>query len=435
MKTPSIRVGLVKEVIVMAFDTVRANKMRSGLTVLGVVIGITSIVAMTALIRGFDESLRDSIRAIGPNTIFVQRFGITSFAGGREFSELIKRPTLSEADARALEEQASTLQYVDIEIGAGAGPPTQRRVFYRDQKTRPQIVFGTTEYFAEGTRIPIVAGRFLNGTEIQFRSDVAVLGNTAYQLLFAERGLDPIGKTVRVGTNQFTVVGVFGKRPSPGAFNLSQDDFVVVPYTTFQRVFGIRIVQGFRGVMQTPMQISVLPRPGVEQQAAVDEVERIMRSRHGLKLDQPDDFDIVTQDAVLNLWNRVSQATFFALVVISSIALMVGGIGVMAIMSISVTERTREIGVRRALGARRREVLFQFLTEAAVLTSVGGVLGIVLGSAIGMTVHFVTGFPVSLPLWSFALGLGFSAAVGIFFGMFPAIRAARLDPIEALRYE
>ena len=435
MKTPSIRVGLVKEVIVMAFDTVRANKMRSGLTVLGVVIGITSIVAMTALIRGFDESLRDSIRAIGPNTIFVQRFGITSFAGGREFSELMKRPTLSQADARALEEQASTLQYVDIEIGAGAGPPTQRRVFYRDQKTRPQIVFGTTEYFAEGTRIPIVAGRFLNGTEIQFRSDVAVLGNTAYQLLFAERGLDPIGKTVRIGTNQFTVVGVFGKRPSPGAFNLNQDDFVVVPYTTFQRVFGIRIVQGFRGAMQTPMQISVLPRPGVEQQAAVDEVERIMRSRHGLKLDQPDDFDIVTQDAVLNLWNRVGQATFFALVVISSIALMVGGIGVMAIMSISVTERTREIGVRRALGARRREVLFQFLTEAAVLTSVGGVLGIVLGSAIGMTVHFVTGFPVSLPLWSFALGLGFSAAVGIFFGMFPAIRAARLDPIEALRYE
>jgi putative ABC transport system permease protein len=435
MKTPSIRVGLVKEHSVMAFDTVRANKMRSGLTVLGVVIGITSIVAMTALIRGFDESLRDSIRAIGPNTIFVQRFGITSFAGGREFSELMKRPTLSQADARALEEQASTLQYVDIEIGAGAGPPTQRRVFYRDQKTRPQIVFGTTEYFAEGTRIPIVAGRFLNGTEIQFRSDVAVLGNTAYQLLFAERGLDPIGKTVRIGTNQFTVVGVFGKRPSPGAFNLNQDDFVVVPYTTFQRVFGIRIVQGFRGAMQTPMQISVLPRPGVEQQAAVDEVERIMRSRHGLKLDQPDDFDIVTQDAVLNLWNRVSQATFFALVVISSIALMVGGIGVMAIMSISVTERTREIGVRRALGARRREVLFQFLTEAAVLTSVGGVLGIVLGSAIGMTVHFVTGFPVSLPLWSFALGLGFSAAVGIFFGMFPAIRAARLDPIEALRYE
>ena len=435
MKTPRIRVGLVKEVIVMAFDTVRANKLRSGLTVLGVVIGITSIVAMTALIRGFDQSLQDSIRTIGPNTIFVQRFGITSFASGHEFSELMKRPTLSVSDARAIEEQATMLQYVDLEVGAGAGPPTQRRVFYRDQKTLPQVVFGTTEFFAEGTRIPIAEGRFLNGTEVQYRSNVVALGNTAYQLLFADRGVDPIGKVVRVGTERFTVVGVFGKRPSPGSFNLSQDDFVVIPYTTFQRVFGIRVVQGFRGAMQTPVQISVLPRPGVTQQTAVDEVERIMRIRHNLKLDEPDDFDIVTQDAVLKLWNQVSEATFFALVVISSIALMVGGIGVMAIMSISVTERTREIGVRRALGARRREVLFQFLTEAAVLTSAGGVLGIVLGSTIGLTVHFVTGFPVSLPLWSFGLGLGFSASVGIFFGMYPAIRAARLDPIEALRYE
>jgi putative ABC transport system permease protein len=435
MKTPKIRVGLVKEVVVMAFDTVRTNKMRSGLTVLGVVIGITSIVAMTALIRGFDQSLQDSIRAIGPNTIFVQRFGITSFASGHEFSELMKRRTLSVSDARAIEEQGTTLQYVDIEVGAGAGPPTQRRVFYRDQKTRPQVVFGTGEFFAEGTRIPIVEGRFLNGTEVQYRSNVVALGNTAYQLLFADRGVDPIGKTVRVGTERFTVVGVFGKRPSPGAFNLSQDDFVVIPYTTFQRVFGIRVIQGFRGAMQTPVQISVLPRQGVSQQTAVNEVERIMRIRHSLKLDEPDDFDVVTQDAVLNLWNRVSQATFFALVVISSIALMVGGIGVMAIMSISVTERTREIGVRRALGARRREVLFQFLTEAAVLTSVGGLLGIVLGSSIGLTVHYVTGFPISLPLWSFGLGLGFSATVGIFFGMYPAIRAARLDPIEALRYE
>jgi len=430
-----IRTGLIREVIVMAFDTVRSNKLRSGLTVLGVVIGVTSIVAMTAMIRGFDQSLQESIRAIGPNTIFIQRLGITSFASGREFSELVKRPVLTVSDARAIEEQSSALQYVDIEIGAGAGPPTQRRIFYRDLKTRPLVVLGTSEFFAEGTRIPINSGRFLSGTEVQYRSNVVVLGNTAYESLFAERGVDPIGKTVRVGTEKFTVIGVFGKRPSPGSFNLSQDDFVVIPYTTFQRVFGIRIVQGFRGAMQTAFQISVLPRPGVDQQVAIDEGERIMRIRHGLRLDEPDDFDIVTQDAVLKLWNQISQATFLALVVISSIALMVGGIGVMAIMSISVTERTREIGVRRALGARRREVLFQFLTEAAVLTSVGGVLGVVLGSVLGLAAHFITGFPVSLPLWSFALGLGFSAAVGIFFGMYPAIRAARLDPIEALRYE
>src|SRR4029077_18896015 len=149
----AIRGSLIKEVIVMAFDTVRSNKMRSALTVLGVVIGITSIVGMTAMIRGFDQSLREMIRAIGPDTIFVQRFGITSFSGGAEFKELIKRPNLSISDARALEEQAGTIQFVDIELGAG-GPPTQRRVFYGTQKTKALVVFGTTEYFAEGTRIP-----------------------------------------------------------------------------------------------------------------------------------------------------------------------------------------------------------------------------------------------------------------------------------------
>jgi putative ABC transport system permease protein len=165
------------------------------------------------------------------------------------------------------------------------------------------------------------------------------------------------------------------------------------------------------------------------------EVEALMRIRHRLNLEQPNDFDLVTQDAVLKVWDQISRATSLGLVVISSIALMVGGIGVMAIMMISVTERTREIGVRKALGARRREILWQFLIEAIFLTSLGGIIGIIFGSSIGLVVHWVSGFPISLPWWSFALGIGFSASVGIFFGLFPAIKASRLDPIEALRYE
>ena len=423
----------------MAIDTIRTNKMRSALTVLGVVIGITSIVGMTALIRGFDESLRDMIRAIGPNTIFVQRFGVTSFANGGEIRELLKRPNLSVSDARAIEEQADTIQLVDIELGAG-GPPTQQRVFYRNQKSRPIVVFGTTENFADGTRIPVLAGRFFNGTEVQYRENVVVMGNAPYQLLFGDTGLDPIDKTIRVGNERFQVVGVFDKRPSAGGFNLGQDDFVVIPYTVYERLFGLHAVTvgrggGGRSLSILPIQIAMVPRDGVTQEDAIADVERVMRIRHGLRLDQPDDFDVLTQDSVLQLWDRISQGTFFALVVMSSIALMVGGIGVMAIMSISVTERTREIGVRKALGARRSEILFQFLMEAAFLTSLGGVLGILLGSAIGWTVHLVSGFPISLPWWSFAIGLGFSASVGIFFGMYPAFKASRLDPIEALRYE
>jgi putative ABC transport system permease protein len=431
----AIRISLVAEVIAMAFDTVRTNKMRSGLTVLGVVIGITSIVGMTAMIRGFDQSIRDSIGAIGPNTIFIQRFGISSFSNGAEIRQLLKRPNLSISDARALEQQATTLQYVDVELGAGIGPSTQRRIFYRELKTKNLVVLGTSEFFADGTRIPVLAGRFFNGTELQYRRNVVVLGNTAYKALFEPSGTDPIGKLVRVGSQRYQVVGVFDKRPSPGGFNLGGDDFVVVPHTTFQREFGLRAVSVGRIGSIMNIQISVLPREGVSQPAALADIERVMRIRHGLKLDEPNDFDLFTQDSILQLYDRVSQATFFALITISSIALMVGGIGVMAIMSISVTERTREIGVRKALGARRVEILFQFLMEAAFLTSLGGVLGIALGGGIGWVVHIVTGFPMSLPWWSFALGLGFSAGVGIFFGMYPAFKASRLDPIEALRYE
>jgi len=263
---------------------------------------------------------------------------------------------------------------------------------------------------------------------------VLLIGNSVWKSRYAG---DPsvIGKTVRVGPQRFEVVGAFDKRPTPGGFNVNVDDFVIIPNMTYQRTYGLRMARiGNMGTLSN-IQISVVPREGVSPQTAMDEIQRIMRSRHGLKLDQPDDFDMFTQDSILKVYERVSQAVLFALVVISSIALMVGGIGVMAIMSITVTERTREIGVRKALGARRIEILFQFLMEAAFLTSLGGILGIALGSAIGLLVHLVSGFPVSLPWWSFAIGLGFSASVGIFFGMYPAFKASRLDPIEALRYE
>src|SRR4029453_16402812 len=209
----AIRVGLLREVVAMALDTVRANKMRSALTVLGVVIGITSIVGMTAMIRGFDKSLRDMIGAIGPNTIFVQRFNVTNFANGAELRDLLKRPNLTISDARAIEEQSETIRLVDIELGAG-GPPTSRRIFYRDLKTLPMIVFGTSENFEEGTQVPMLSGRFFNGTEVQYRTNVAVIGNTPYQVLFGSGGLDPIGKTIRIGSNQFEVIGVFDKRPA-----------------------------------------------------------------------------------------------------------------------------------------------------------------------------------------------------------------------------
>jgi len=424
--------ALLLETAAMAFETLRSNKMRSALTVLGVVIGVTSIVGMTSLIRGFDSSLRESINSLGPNTIFVQKFGGLSFASGKSFMELMRRPNLSLGDMQAIERLGTTVGLTDLWLGAGPGQPPVQRIFYGGERTRPLGILGTTEKYVEINFAKMQAGRSFTEQEVQRGRPVAVIGYGPYEALFAKRGIDPVGKTVRIGTVEYTVLGVVGKRPSPGGFG-GADDFAIVPYTAFRKQFGHERVQ--RGPMGMPIMIAVLPREGASRDETMREVEAIMRIRHGLTLDKPNDFDLVTSDAILAVWDQISAAILLALVVISSIALMVGGIGVMAIMTISVTERTREIGVRLAIGARRREILVQFLIEAAVLTSVGGILGVLMGSTIGLVVNLISGFPVSLPWWSFALGLGFSATVGIFFGMLPAWRASRLDPIEALRYE
>ena len=430
------QLALLRETAEMALDTLRSNKMRSALTVLGVVIGVMSIVGMTSLIRGFDSSLRNSINSLGPNTIFIQRFGALSFSGGASFVELMRRPLITSDDMHAIERQATTIGMVDIWIGGGGpGSPSMERMFYRGQRTRPAPIMGTTEKYVEINFATMQAGRSFTQQEVARARTVTVIGYGPYEALFAQRGLDPIGKQIRIGAVEYTVIGVVGKRPSPGgAMNLGQDDFAIVPYTAFRKQFGSEKVR--RGPLGGIMaMVAVLPRDGVPREEAMREVETIMRIRHGLTLDKPNDFDLVTGDAIIAVWEQISAAILLSLVVISSIALMVGGIGVMAIMTISVTERTREIGVRLAIGARRREILVQFLIEAAVLTSVGGLLGVLTGSAIGLTVNLISGFPVSLPWWSFALGLGFSASIGIFFGMLPAWRASRLDPIEALRYE
>jgi putative ABC transport system permease protein len=420
-----IRTGLLGEIVGMSVDTLRTNKMRSALTVLGVVIGITSIVGMTSLIRGFDETLRDSIRELGPNTIYVQKMGALSFTAGKTFQELIKRPNLVPADARAIAE-LPTVAMVDVWLGTSGGG-ARARVYYGNQRTKQIGVLGVTENFAAVSFVKLEHGRFIVPAEVQNRRQVVVLGQTPYQSLFPN--VDPIGKKVRVGTREYTVVGVLGKRPDMGGLAVGADDFVVIPYTTHEKFYG-KV-----GIFNRSAMIAVVPREDVPREAAMREVEELMRIRHNVRLDEPNDFDLLTQDAMMKVWDQFSQATFLALVVISSIALMVGGIGVMAIMMISVTERTREIGVRKALGARRREILWQFLIEASFLTSFGGILGILFGAGIGLLVHWTLSFPVSLPWWSFAIGIGFSSSVGIFFGLVPAIKAARLDPIEALRYE
>ncbi len=424
----AIRTGLLWEILVMAVDTLRANKLRSALTILGVVIGVMSIVAMTALIKGFGDSLENQIRAFGSNTVFVQKLGFQSFSSGRSFLDLIKRPNLTTDDARALAD-SPLVSDVALQFGGGGPFAAVERMSFAGQATKPAAVVGATANWGELNFIPFLSGRFFSDFEVTNRRNVIVLGYSPAETLFLTRGIDPIGKVVRVGRDSYTVIGVMDKRPAALG---DANNFAVVPWTTYEKRYP---TPRFRGILFRPLTIIVSANEGVGIDDLRTEIESIMRVRHRLKLGEENDFDTVTADFIVGFLRQFTQAVVLALVVISSIALMVGGIGVMAIMTITVTERTREIGVRKALGARRREILVQFLLEAVFLTSLGGLLGIALGAGIGYAVNVFAGFPVALPLWSFLVGVGFSATVGILFGMLPAIKAAKLDPIEALRYE
>jgi len=421
------RFALFAEVVVLALGTLRANKLRSALTILGVVIGVTSIVAMTALVRGFGQQLETLIRQMGSDTVYVSKMSISSFTSGKSFWDLMKRPDLTEADAQAIAQGAPSAGVVTYHLGEGPGGRSER-ITYASVATKRMGIIGTDANWMRVNYLELEAGRFISEFEMQRRRNVVVLGKAPADTLFPNT--DPVGKQVRIGQHQFTVIGVLGERP--GLLGANTNEFIVMPASTYEKLYPrVRI----RGYLARFLVIGVIAREGASREALMSEVEQILRVRHRLRLDQENDFDMLTSDSILRIMNQLTQAVVLALFVVSSIALMVGGIGVMAIMTISVTERTREIGVRKAIGARRREILIQFLIEAVVLTSVGGLLGILCGAGIGLAVNHLAGFPLGLPLWSFALGIGFSATVGIFFGLYPAFKAARLDPIEALRYE
>jgi putative ABC transport system permease protein len=427
MKLPRFRYGLLAEILSMAVGTLVGNKLRSALTILGMVIGVMSIVGMTSLIRGFGDQMEGLIRTMGSDTVYVTKMSAASFMAGKDFWDLMRRPDLTEADAKAIKEGSPLVSMVGIQLGGGPGTQ-QQELSAGKTKTKQMAVVGSTSNFAETNYMDVAAGRFFNDFEVSRRRAVVVLGAAPAEVLF--KAVDPLGKQVRIGGEEFTVVGVMGKRPSPLGGN--PDEFAVIPITTYDKMYPPPY---FRGIVLRFLVMGIVPYPGVSRAQLTADIEEIMRTRHRLKLDEENDFDLMTADLFMKIFDQLTQAVTLALVVISSIALMVGGIGVMAIMMISVTERTREIGVRKALGAKRRDILWQFLLEAVFLTALGGLLGVLFGSAIGIIVHLATGFPVSLPWWSFAIGLGFSATVGIFFGMYPAFKAARLDPIEALRYE
>ena len=327
-----MRTSLLNEIVIMAAGTIRAQKMRSGLTILGIVIGITSMVGMTSLILGFDATLRDSIRELGPDTIFVAQFSGLSVMSGAEFQALLDRPTLTPADARAIERQASeTVGRVTIAVGEGGPGSIRSRVSYDGEQTLPLAIVGAMNDYPDVFSLTLDTGRFFTEGEVSHRRRVVVLGQGPYEGLFPN--VDPLGKTVRVDNHPFTVIGIIGPRASFGGLDAGQDDIAIIPHTVYQQQYGVQLERSRRGRLQNLL-IAVVPREGVTRDAAMRDVTEVMRIRHDLRLDEANDFDLITQDAALRLWEQVSSAVFLALVSISSIALLVGGIGVMAIMTI-----------------------------------------------------------------------------------------------------
>jgi putative ABC transport system permease protein len=402
----------------IALDSLRSNKVRAALTVLGVAIGVMVVIAMGSAINGINRSITDILESGGPKTFWVVRYfrgGLEISDGSDELSPWRRMPeiTLEEAEfIRAL----PAIRDVNVQEFT-EGPVSGGGVNLSDVKIAG---FGSTWPQVNGG--DILAGRNFTAVEYGASSRVAVINDKLAESLFP--GLDPIGKQVKIFGVPFTVVGMHVEAAS--LFSSAAEPRLAIPHTTFRKV-----AEYWPGWME----IAVIPTEVATVAEAQDQVTAALRSRRGLRPSEESNFALVTSDRVLEAFNSITAGFFLAMITLSSVGLMVGGVGVVAIMMISVTERTREIGVRKALGATRGEIMFQFLVEAATLTLVGCLIGMAMGAAIAWGVRTWTPVPASVPLLSVVAAVAASILTGVLFGLYPANKASRLDPVEALRYE
>ncbi len=406
---------LFGETTSVALEALGANKLRSFLTMLGIVIGVAAVIAMVALGRGAQQSVNERIAALGTTLLTVMP-GQARVPGGVASSS--DRAPLTLDDARALENLAVTVAAVQPEMAR------QLQVQYRDQNTNTTVT-GTTANYAEVRKFTIAAGRMFSSAEDAGKRRVVVLGSQVLEDLGAPNAEALVGAEVRINSVQFTVVGVLASKGQGGGFS-NPDDQVLVPIQTAR----YRLVGGDR--IRT---INVLAPTEKDIPVAMAEIQKILRRQHRLRPGQADDFNIRNQSDFLNTLGETTKVFTLLLAGIAAVSLLVGGIGIMNIMLVSVTERTREIGVRKALGATRPDILLQFLVEAIVLCLLGGVIGVTLGAGGAVLLRTVFHWNTAVGLSSVLVAFVFSFAVGIVFGVWPARRAASLDPIEALRYE
>ena len=401
----------------MAFDTLRANKLRSALTVLGVAIGVITLTFMVSIIQGLNRAFAEQIESLGSNTVFVSKFD-PSF-GRQPSAEERQRKDLTLEDAAAMRELP----------GVASVSPIYRKIAeklrYNEQQTDTPVLLGVSQYYEFTHSQYVERGRFINEIDLQERSNVCVLAQDVVRALFKYE--DPLDKEIKIGGTPFRVIGVM--QTLGNFFGQSRDNSLFIPLTTYQKYYPE--VQP----PQTVYFVIVRPTTRADVKPVMDEITDMLRRRRRVPLDARNNFGVSSQDSLLDFYNQLTGATALVLTAISFVALMIGGIGVMNIMLVSVTERTKEIGVRKAVGATRSNILTQFLIEAVVLTSIGGLAGLFVGETVSLLMNKFSPLPAYVPLWAIGVGIGISASVGIIFGMWPAWKAARLDPIEALRYE
>jgi putative ABC transport system permease protein len=410
-----------------ALLAVRAHKLRASLTVLGIVVGVATVIAMVSIVTGFNNNMVRSFQSFGATVVTFQKFEVRFGGGGLPEGEQ-RRRELTVEDAAAL--KASIPEVRAVAPTRYLWNNTQFNARNRDFEVQFPRVWGATPDYPIANNRSVSVGRFLTESDMSHAEAVVVIGDEIREKLFPRE--DPLDKTIKLGADHYRVVGVLDKMGK--MFNNNNDNFIVMPITTFDQHFpwikNGSIADG------DALRISAVPFKPEQVPLIIEKGESLLRTRRRVPFNKPNDFAIVTPDKLIESFQGITNGVTLAMVFVAFVSLVIGGVGVMNIMLVSVTERTREIGVRKAVGAHRRDIVMQFLTEATTLSLLGGAIGILVGYAVPALVKKVfEALPAETPVWSVLVGLVVSMSVGIFFGLYPAVKASRLDPIEALRYE
>jgi len=415
-----MRSGLLAETANMAVDSLKNHKLRSFLTLLGIVIGVMTVIGMVSIIQGLKRSFLRELESVGSDLIIVSKFEPGS-QFKRRTEEERERKDLTFEDALAIEQECPLVRAVAVQLLADYFQSIP--IKYQNVRSDDSLILGMNEQYPQVMSVYRPRrGRFLSESDVRHRARVCVLGAEPAAALFPHT--NPLGKEIRIGADAFQVVGVLERRGT--VFGQNQDNLVGIPITTLMKYFPYNLEQ---------LQIILTPKEHGYISETMEDVANILRQRHKLGFGKPNDFAVSTQDTMVGLYDQMTGAVYLVMVVISSIGLLVGGIGVMNIMLVTVKERTREIGIRKAIGARSADILKQFLFEAVFLTGTGGILGVISGFLVALLVKAATPLPAAVTAWSVAAGFLVSVSIGLFFGIYPARRAARLDPIISLRYE